>query len=141
MIKVLIDANVILDVLLLRRPWLAESEALWKFIEFGHGRGMLSAHAVTTIFYFVRKDRGFNRAKEAVDALLTVFGVAEVNIDILRSALLLNSTDFEDATTAAAAQAAGCGLIATRDPKGFRNSPVPAVSPKEALRAILARAT
>ena len=40
--------------------------------------------------------------------------------------------DFEDSVTAAAT-AAGCDLIVTRDPKGFRASPVPVFTPEAAI--------
>jgi hypothetical protein len=39
--------------------------------------------------------------------------------------------------TAAAAQMAGCDYIVTRDPKGFRASPIPVVTP-EAVIPLLA---
>jgi hypothetical protein len=37
--------------------------------------------------------------------------------------------DFEDAIQAAAAQAAHLDVVITRDVSGFKNSPVPALSP------------
>jgi hypothetical protein len=48
----------------------------------------------------------------------------------------LPATDFEDAVTAAAAQQAACDFIVTRDPKGFRRSPVRHLPP-EALLPLL----
>ena len=65
--------------------------------------------------------------------MLSAFGVAPADEAVLRRALSLGWTDFEDAVCAAAAEAAGCDVIVTRDPAGFRGSPVPVVDAATAL--------
>jgi hypothetical protein len=97
---------------------------------------MLAAHAVTTIHYLVRKERGNARAKRIVSAILRVFKVASVDGAVVQEALQAPFSDFEAAVTAAAAHLAGCDFIVTRDPKGFHGSPVRAVAP-EALMPLL----
>ncbi len=62
-----------------------------------------------------------------------VFGVAAVDEAVVRRAAALNWTDFEDAVVAAAAEAAGCDAVVSRDPAGFAKSPVPVLTPKAAL--------
>ncbi len=127
---ILADANVILDVLLERQPHFRFSQALWAAIEAGAGKGLLAAHALTTIHYLVAQRHGKARAMHAVAALVRVFAVAAVDQAVIDEAFGLPFTDFEDAVTAAAARAAGCDFIATRDPKGFRGSPVRAFQPQ-----------
>ncbi len=51
---------------------------------------------------------------------------------VLEDALRLNGSDFENCVTTASARAAGCQLIVTRDPKGFRHSSVRAFTPEAA---------
>lgn len=68
-----------------------------------------------------------------------VFGVAAVDQAVLQRALALGWRDFEDAVCAAAAEAADCDLIVTRDPKDFPDSSVPAVDADTAM-ALLAGA-
>jgi predicted nucleic acid-binding protein len=97
---------------------------------------MLAAHAVTTIHYLVRKERGNANAKRIVSAILRVFKVAAVDGAVLQEALHLPFPDFEDAVTAAAAKLAGCEYIVTRHPKGFRTSPIRAITP-EAVTPLL----
>jgi hypothetical protein len=99
---------------------------------------MLAAHAVTTIHYLVRKERGSVKATRIVAAILRVFGVAAVDAAVIQEALQLPFPDFEDAVTAAAARLAGCECIVTRDPKGFRGSPVRSFTP-EAVSPLLER--
>jgi predicted nucleic acid-binding protein len=125
----LVDLNVILDVLLDRRPGIDAAAALWAAIEAGQGRGLIPAHGITTIFYVIEKARGGAFARRGVERLISVFGVAPVNEAVVRRALAFAWSDFEDAVCAAAAEASGCDAIVTRDPKGFPDSPIPVVDP------------
>ena len=131
--RVLFDVNVVLDVLLDRRPHADASAAAWAGVETGAAEGLLSAHAITTIHYLVRKETGAAKARGVISAILRVFQVAPVNAAVIQEALELPCPDFEDAVTAAAARLAGCHYILTRDPKGFRNSPVRPLTPEAAL--------
>ena len=105
--RILFDVNVVLDVLLDRKPHAVASAAAWAAVETGMAEGPPAAHAVTTIRYLVRKDTGARRQ--------------------------LPCPDFEDAVTAAAARLARCDYIVTRDPKGFRGSPVRPLTPEAAI--------
>lgn len=134
--KVLVDVNVILDVLLQREPHVSGSGAVWAAVEAGAVQGLMAAHAVPTIHYLVRKELGSARAKRTMTAILRVFGVAPVDEPVLREALELPSADFEDAVTAAAARQAKCDLIVTRDPKGFRGSPIRSLTPEAAAHLL-----
>ena len=134
----LLDLNVILDVILDRQPGADAAAALWAAIEGGHGRGFIPAHGVTTIFYLLEKARGAAFARDGVEQLMGVFGVAAVNDTVLRRALVFGWPDFEDAVCAAAAEASGCEAIVTRDPDGYPNPPLPVIDPAAALSALLA---
>jgi len=134
--RVLFDTNVVLDVLLDRQPYVEASAAAWAAVEAGILEGMLAAHAVTTIHYLVRKELGNVKARRIVSAILRVFRVAAVDGAVVQEALQLSFSDFEDAVTAAAARLANCECIVTRDPKGFRGSPVRSLTP-EAVTPLL----
>ena len=82
---------------------------------------------------------GHSKARGIVSAILRVFGVAPVDRAVIQEALQLPFSDFEDAVTAVAARLAGCECIVTRDPKGFRGSPVRALTP-EAVTPLFAKA-
>ena len=131
--QALIDTNVVLDVLLDRQPHVEGSAAVWAAIETGLAKGFLAAHAVTTIHYLVRRELGSARAKRTAGAILRIFDVATVDATVIQEALQLSLPDFEDSVTAAAAQLAGCDFIVTRDPKGFRGSPVRTLTPEAVL--------
>jgi predicted nucleic acid-binding protein len=131
--RILLDTNVILDVLLDRKPHVHASAALWTALEKGSSQGMLAAHAVTAIHYLIRKEAGNTKATRAIASILSVFEVAAVDGAVIQEALQLTFSDFEDAVTAAAARAAGCESIVTRDPKGFRGSTVRALTPEAVI--------
>ena len=131
--RLLIDVNVVLDVLLDRRPFAESSSAVWAAVEDGEAEGLLSAHAVTTLHYLNARAVGGRAARETTEALLSVFNVAGVDESVLASALALDWSDFEDAVTAAAARKAKCDAIVTRNPRDFAKSPVRVLAPSEAV--------
>lgn len=131
--KLLLDLNVVLDVILDRRPGSVAAARLWSALERGQGRGVIPAHGVTTIFYVLEKARGAAFARQGVERLIGVFRVAAVNDDVVRRALVFAWPDFEDAVCVAAAEASGCDAIVSRDPAGFPNAPLPVIDPAAAL--------
>src|SRR5579862_4063711 len=131
--------NVMLDMILERQLDADASAALWAAIEGGHGRGLFPAHGVTTILYLLEKAQGASFARDGVERLLTVFGVAAVNDAVVRRALVLAWPDFEDALCAAAAEASGCGAVVTRDPDGYPNARLSVIDPAAALSWLLSQ--
>lgn len=127
--RILVDVNVVLDVLLARAPHAAASTACLAAIEARRVEGALSAHAVTTLAYLVGRARGKAEAKKVVQDLCALFTLAPVDAPVIQRAMVLPLDDFEDAVTAATAEASRCEAILTRDGSGFRGSPVPAIEP------------
>jgi len=135
--KLLLDITVILDILLDRKLHVVASSKIWAAIEAGRIKGFVSAHGVTTIYYLVRQARGAATARRTIGTILQALGVAAVDGNVIESSLLLAWPDFEDAVTAAAAQAAGCDAIVTRDPKGFPDSQIRVLTPETAAALLV----
>jgi len=72
-----------------RKTYVEASSAVWAVIEAGSSRGLLTAHAVTTIHYLIRRQLGALKAKRAVAAMLRVFGVVSVDGAVIQLALEL----------------------------------------------------
>ncbi len=136
---VLFDTNVVLDVLLDREPHSRASAAAWAAVENSGIESFVAAHALTTIYYFLRKRLGADGSRRALDATLSAFRVAAVDGAVVKEALRLPISDFEDAVTAAAAHRSGCQFIVTRDLKGFNGSLVRHLAP-EALGELIHKA-
>jgi predicted nucleic acid-binding protein len=133
---VLVDLNVVLDVLLDRRPHAVAAARVWGVFERGNSQGFLPAHAFTTIHYLATRARGRAFARRTIDDLLRVFDVAAVDGAVICKALSLEWPDFEDAVCAAAALASGCDTVVTRDPDGFPDPPIRVVDPETALAGL-----
>jgi predicted nucleic-acid-binding protein len=96
-------------------------------------QGFISGHAVTNIFYILRRQVGSETARELLSRLLQHLQVASVTDKVIQAALQSSMADFEDAVTSEAANAAGVELIVTRNTRDFVASAIPAVSPEEFL--------
>jgi predicted nucleic acid-binding protein len=138
-VRILFDVNVILDVLLDRKPHARPSSSVFAAVETGAAEGLISAHAVTTIHYLIRREMKPAHTRQILSAILNVLAVAEVNGAVIAEAFQLACPDFEDAVTAASARKARCDCIVTRDPKGFRGSPVRCFTPEAIVPVLRAR--
>ncbi len=135
--KVFLDVNVVLDVLLDRQPWVASARALWKACDEGRATGYVSAISLPTLFYIVRKAAGLDNAFDAIDLCLQTFEICAVDGLILTNACSMAGSDFEDNVQIACAVQMGVDAIVSRDVKGLNNPHVPVRSPDEIV-ALLA---
>ncbi len=134
----MVDLNLVLDVLLDRAPHAEAASALWAFVESRQAEGRLAAHSVTTLHYLVTRARDRVFADRCLRDVLSVMSVAAVDQAVVREALALSWSDFEDAVCVRAAVARGCHLVATRDPRGFRGAPLPVLDALGALAVLRA---
>jgi predicted nucleic acid-binding protein len=132
-VKLLLDTNVLLDVLLDREPWSAAASALLSEIESRAAEGFVAAHTLPTVYYVVARARDRKHAAAAVGDLLRILDVAPVTKLELQEALTYSVADFEDAVQAAAARTIGVDYLVTRNEKDFRDSPVPVADPATVL--------
>ena len=127
--KILIDTNVVLDLLMRRRPFGLLAAKVFKLARFGDVDAYVSAHTVTTIDYVLRKVMLPEQRRATLIRLLSRVGVATVDHAVVQEALLSTLKDFEDAVTHSAAYAVGANLIVTRNVEDFSGSKVPALDP------------
>jgi predicted nucleic acid-binding protein len=134
--KVLIDVNVALDVILERRPWLDDSKAVWDACHQTRIVGHLVATGLTNLFYISRRIIGIEKARAAVGVCLATFDIIPVGRLELEQADAMAGSDLEDNLSLACAVSAGLDAIVTRDPRGFAGSPVLVRSPAELLAGL-----
>lgn len=136
---VLLDTNVVLDLLLARKPFDKDAIAISSAAARGELVAYIAATSVTTIHYIARKSIGTLEANAAVGRLLALFQVAPVTESVLAAAVSRGFSDFEDAVLDAAAQHVNVDALITRDADGFRLSKLPVFSPSEFVGAMNAR--
>ena len=129
--KVLFDTNIILDVLLERKPFVEVSSGLVSFAENKVIEGYLCATTITTIDYLIAKAHGKKKAKLTIHKLLSIFQIAEVNKDVLLLSTDSKFDDFEDAVQHFAGRLASVDSIVTRNNSDFRQAEYPVYSPDE----------
>ncbi len=131
--RVAFDINVLMDVLLDRKPFADDSSLVLDQVARGALTGIIVASAVTTIFYLASREVGNKEALVQVRRLMGLFEIAPVTRSVLEAALTTKAPDFEDAVLAEAAHQADALAIITRNIKDYSSSPVRAYTPKQWL--------
>lgn len=98
--------------------------------------GHICAITPPIVFYVARKQLEKQKALALIADLTDTFEVCAVNKEVLRAALRLGMTDYEDAIHVASALAEGLDCIVTSNLRDFRKSPVKTVPPVEFLKQI-----
>ena len=86
--KVLLDANVVLDVFLERQPFCASAAKILGLSK-GGIRLFVSASTITDIYYIIRKSTGNTMVVKMLENLLASVGVASVTGNEIHKALYL----------------------------------------------------
>jgi predicted nucleic-acid-binding protein len=134
--QVLFDSDVLLDILAQRQPFVIASAQALNTVMKKQVQGFVSGHAVTNIFYILRRQIGSEAARKLIENLLQHIQIASVTNQVIHQALQSPIKDFEDAVTSAAAMSAGLEIIVTRNKTDFVASLVPAMLPEELLKML-----
>ena len=131
--KIVVDTNVFLDVILAREPMCHASA---KVLELSHHADielLMPAHSAGTILYIVEKNRDRDTAVKTLGLCMGLCRVAALDESTILRGLALEFKDPEDSFVAAIALRERAELIATNNVKDFSNSPVPAITPSEII--------
>lgn len=132
--KILIDTNVMIDIFQKREPFFRDSYlALHNAIE-ANVECIISASAITDIFYILRKFfQSTIQAKERIEELSRIVTFVDVQGVDIHTALRHSISDFEDAVVDAVAERNNARYILTRNTKDFAGSTVSAITPADFL--------
>ena len=131
--KLLIDANIVLDVLQKREPHYRASACIWKLCEIERAEGWVSALSLANLVYVMRRELTPERTAEVVKRLGLIFRFGDLcGADMLRAAALQWS-DFEDALQEVLAERLRADCIITRNGQDFRKGKLAVYSPTEFL--------
>lgn len=127
--KIMLDTNVLLDILLKREPFFQDS---YRAVRTALEQGMeccFSAAGVTDIFYILRKALGAELARAYLREVTEFVTVADVLASDIDDALDSQMSDFEDAVVDAVAVRLGAEWILTRNERDFSAAQTSAISP------------
>lgn len=136
--RILLDANVVLDVLLEREPFVDDARRVWEAADEGAFEACIATFTLPTIHYICRRHAGPEAAAVAVDICLEAFETCALYRECILAARRMDGDDFEDNLQVACAMTDFVQGIVTRDPRGFAKAPIRVYTPAELL-AILRR--
>ncbi len=134
--KLLIDANILLDVLQKRDPHYEHSALIWKLCETGKVTGYVSILTFMNIAYVMRKELTPEKIDDVYKALALIFCFEDLTKEDVDSALIMRLNDFEDAVQIQTAKRIEADFIITRNVKDFIKSPIPACTPEELISCV-----
>lgn len=129
--RLLIDANIVLDVLQKREPYWKDSSVIWKLCETEQAEGYMSTLTFANLMYVMRRELDPAQIRDVLDKLRLIFRFADFTAADMEKAAEMGWDDFEDAIQAATAERIMADSIITRNVRDFRNSKVIAFTPSE----------
>ncbi len=133
--RLLLDTNIVLDILLERKEFLPNSkQAIIKAMDKGD-KLFLSCSAVTDIYYIIRKNVGSKEiAYYSLKDLAIILNFADVNEKCILNAIESKISDFEDAVVDAVAINTDIDYIITRNIEHFKNATTKILTPEAYLK-------
>ena len=133
--KLLIDTNILLDVLLKREPFYYKAVEVLELVQYDNVQEYVSAAAVTDIYYIAYKylkDKGLVR--QLLKKLMGIVSIAAVSEKEIEEALELAWNDFEDSVQYAVALLNEMDGIVTRNPKDYKRADMKVWRPEQVLQ-------
>lgn len=125
--KILIDTNIMLDILLAREPFLKPAKTLLHMVEQGQIQAFVTANSITDIVYVARKTYSPDEIRDAILIMLEQIDVIDVSRKDIVAAFDLGFHDFEDALQSSCVQRQHMDYIVTRNTKDFAKLKIPAI--------------
>lgn len=138
--RVLIDTNVLLDVLMGRQPYYDISDKILKLCADKEIEGHIAAHSIPNMYYILRKYMSEDNRRKALLNICRILKVEGIDsVKILSALRNKDFADMEDCLQEECAMSIAADYIVTRNVKDFSTSEIPAIMPDEFLEKILKR--
>lgn len=130
--KLFLDTNVLLDILMDFRPNHDDAAAILKIVKKGVATAVLTTQSIidASYVYSQRQKRSLNHFIEAIDAIMKIVEVEAITEKNISSAMRAPFNDFEDAAQIACSEMVGCDIIITSDRKFREYTFAPVYTPK-----------
>lgn len=132
--RVLLDTNVVLDLILEREPFVNQAVTLWELHQQNKLDAYISPITLVNVFYITRKIKDRETARQAVAKLTQGLLICPTDAQALQDALTLAFDDYEDGVQHAAAIHAGLEAIITRDTSDYHDAVLPVFTPADFLQ-------
>ena len=135
--RVFVDTNLFIDILLDREPFSENSALIYKLCENNMLEGVVAPITINNIYYICRKAKHLDEIKEYLTDISTVFTIATMNSESVKKANAYKINDYEDALQYAMAVENTCEYLITRNTKDFKKLSKIKVLTPEAFLSIL----
>lgn len=134
--KLFLDTNVILDLIINRKPFFENIAKIVTLYEERKCVLVTSSVSFVNCNYILGKNVKKEKVLDNLKILRSFCSILEVSQTEIDISLNSNFNDFEDAVQHYCALKNNCNYIITRDSKDFKNSEIPAFTPTEFLASI-----
>ncbi len=135
--KLFVDTNIFIDILLDRKPFSRHSALVYKLCENRLAQGSIAPITVNNVYYICRKAHNIAAVKSFLHKVSIDFTIAPMDRTTIQKANTLPIGDYEDALQYAMALQCGSDYLVTRNVKDFREmSHLEVCTPEELLELI-----
>ena len=135
--KILVDTNIILDVLLKREPHNKAAQVIMTKCADREIMGYLAAHSIPNIFYVLRKEYSQEERRKFIRNLCEIFWISDLNAEKIISAIDNEQfLDFEDCLQEECAVSETVDYIVTRNLADYKQSRVKVIEPDGFLKLL-----
>ena len=134
--KLFIDADVLLDILLNREPFVLDAVQLFAFIEAERFKAYTSPVVISNVYYMLSKLKDEKTARTAIGKLLCMIEVLPVDQKITKLALVSLMKDFEDAIQYYCAKNSDIPTLITRNIKHYKVDDMLIATPREFIKML-----
>jgi predicted nucleic acid-binding protein len=136
-VKVFVDTNIFIDILLDREPFAKNAVLIYKLCENHMLEGYVAPITLNNIYYICRKAKHSKEIKEYLYDISTIFTIAILDSDSVKKANTYKINDYEDALQYAMASQNTCEYLITRNTKDFKKlDTLKVVTPEVFLEAM-----
>ena len=134
--KLFLDTNIILDLLVPREPFVNEISKIITLAENGKCQLFVSSTTMINCNYVLEKISEKKKIMEVFKKFRIICSILKVDEMEIDKAIFSNFSDFEDAVQYFCALHNTCDFIITRDKKGFKNIDIPTFTPVEFIHSV-----
>lgn len=137
MTDLFIDADVIIDFLIDRKPHSREAAILFTLIEQNKIKGYVSSLTFSNLYYILRKVESHNKVINKLDSISRLVTILKVDQKTIKDAIASGFQDFEDSIQYfCAIDYKKIDVLITRNTKDYKNSEIPVMTPADYLKTV-----
>ena len=142
--KVFLDTNVLLDLLIGSRPNHLDSATILRVAEKGAIKAVISTQSIidASYVYTQTEKKSIDQFLDAIQLIMGIVEVAPISENDIKAAIRAPFfEDFEDSAQLACSETVGCDIIVTSDRKMRYYTMAPVYPPKSFCKEVFAEAS